>query len=236
MNLEPHARIGAFAVLLALAALAASPAAPPGFTPLFDGKDLAGWHVSQVNHHGNSKGWSVKDGVLLATQDRPGNGGILLTDRSYRDFEVSLEVNPDWGCDGGLFLRSNEKGEAYQVMIDYLEGGVVGGIYGEGLSGMNEGARMQDGRVNADWPKHWKKGEWNRLRARIEGDVPHIRVWLNEAPLVDWTDTANHAAGGATEGMIALQMHFSNTETPRWKPGGFHRFRDVSVRELPRSR
>ena len=219
--------------LLPLAALAVpallAAAVPAGFTPLFNGKDLTGWHISQTNHHGNSKGWSVKDGVVLATQDRPGNGGILLTDRKYRDFEVSLEVNPDWGCDGGLFLRSNEAGDAYQVMIDYLEGGSVGGIYGEGLQGVDKGER-----VNKDWAKHWKKGEWNTLRARIEGDVPHIRVWLNEAPLVDWTDTANHAKDGATEGMIALQMHFSNEKTPRWKEGGFHRFRNVAVKELPR--
>jgi len=208
-------------------------AVPAGFTPLFNGKDLAGWHISQTNHHGNSQGWTVKDGVLLATQDRPGNGGILLTDRKYRDFEVSLEINPDWGCDGGLFLRSNEAGDAYQVMIDYLEGEKesVGGIYGEGLKGVDKGTGE---RINRDWAKHWKKGEWNTLRARIEGDVPHIRVWLNEVPLVDWTDSANHAKDGATEGMIALQMHFSNEKTPRWKDGGFHRYRNVAVKELPR--
>ena len=44
--------------------------------------------------------------------------------------------DPDYllvGCDGGLFLRSNEKGQAYQVMLDYLEGGSVGGVYGERL-------------------------------------------------------------------------------------------------------
>jgi hypothetical protein len=206
-------------------------ATPAGFTPLFNGKDLTGWHISQTNHHGNSRGWTVKDWVLLATQDRPGNGGILLTDRKYRDLEVAVEINPDWGCDGGLFLRSNEKGDAYQVMIDYLEGGSVGGIYGEGLAGVTGGTGE---RVNRDWAKHWKKGEWNTLRARIEGDVPRIRVWLNEVPLVDWTDSANHAADGATEGMIALQMHFSNEKTPRWKEGGFHRYRSVAVRELPR--
>ncbi len=88
----------------------------------------------------------MKDGVVTATQDRPGNGGILLTDKRYRDFEVSLEVNPDWGCDGGLFLRSNEEGDAYQVMIDYLEGGSVGGIYGEGLSGVTTQARRRSTR------------------------------------------------------------------------------------------
>ncbi len=204
---------------------AADPLVPPGFTALWNGKDLTGWHVSQVNHHGNSKGWSVKDGVLLATQDRPGNGGILLTDRKYRNFEVSLEVNPDWGCDGGLFLRSDEQGNAYQVMIDYLEGGSVGGIYGEGLKDVVS-------KPTPEYTKLWKKGEWNRLRARIEGEVPHIRVWLNDSLLVDWTDTANHASGGATEGMIALQVHFSNEKTQRWKQGGYHRFRNIAIKEL----
>jgi hypothetical protein len=214
-------------VLLAALAPVLVAATPAGFTPLFNGKDLAGWHVSQTNHHGNSKGWSVKDGVLHATQDRPGNGGILLTDRKYRDFEVSLEINPDWGCDGGLFLRSNEAGDAYQVMIDYLEGGSVGGVYGEGLGGRTFAN-------DPDWAKHWKKGEWNTLRARMEGDAPHIQVWLNDVRLVDFTDTANHAKDGATEGMIALQMHFSNQQTPRWKAGGFHRYRNIAIRELPR--
>lgn len=215
--------LAAAAVVSAALAAVADPVVPAGFEPLWNGRDLEGWHVSQVNHHGNSKGWSVKDGVLLATQDRPGNGGILLTDRKYRNFEVSLEINPDWGCDGGLFLRSNEAGDAYQVMIDYLEGGSVGGIYGEGLEGVRS-------RSTPEYTKAWKKGEWNRLRARIEGDVPHIQVWLNEQPLVDWTDTANHAAGGAVDGMIALQMHASNQEMPRWKQGGYHRFRNVAIR------
>jgi hypothetical protein len=215
------------AVVPATFALAVTSSVPSGFTPLFNGKDLTGWHVSQTNHHGTSAGWSLKDGVVLATQDRPGNGGILLTDKRYRDFEVSLEVNPDWGCDGGLFLRSNEAGDAYQVMIDYLEGGSVGGIYGEGLSGVTT-------KPTPEYAKLWKKGEWNLLRARIEGDVPHIQVWLNGQPLVDWKDTANHAKDGATDGMVALQMHFSNDKTPRWKAGGFHRFRNVAIKELPR--
>jgi hypothetical protein len=223
-----RSRFTAFALAAVPALVLGAAAVPDGFTPLFNGKDLAGWHISQTNHHGKSRGWSVKDGVILATQDRPGHGGILLTDGRYRDFEVSLEINPDWGCDGGLFLRSNEKGEAYQVMIDHLEGGSVGGIYGEGLTGVKSQP------TTAEWPKHWKKGEWNHLRARIEGDVPRIQVWLNGAQLVDFTDTANHAKDGATDGMIALQVHFSDEKTPRWAPGGFHRYRNVAVKELPR--
>ncbi len=219
-------------LLFASAAVFAQTSTVPAKTiPLFNGGDLTGWHISQVNHHGNSRGWKVEGGILTATQDRPGNGGILLTDKNYRNFEIALEINPDWGCDGGLFLRSNEKGEAYQVTIDYLPGGIVGGIYGEGLADLSK-TGTGDNRATG-WEKIWKKGEWNSLRARIEGDTPHIQVWLNETRLVDWTDSANHSKGGATEGMIALQMHFSNKETPRWAPGGFHRFRNIAIRELP---
>jgi hypothetical protein len=220
--------------LLVACALTLAAQIPPGFRSIFNGKDLAGWHISQVNHHGDTKGWSVKDGVLMGTQDKPGNGGILLTDRKYRNFEVSLELNPDFGCDGGLFLRSTEKGEAYQVMLDYLEGGVVGGIYGERLQGVTPEGASGDGSAK-DWQQHWKKGQWNHLRARLEGDVPHIQVWMNGNRIVDWTDTANHAAGGAMEGMIAVQVHRSdpNSKTSRWLPGGYHRFRNIAVKELP---
>lgn len=192
---------------------------PAGFKKIFDGKDLKGWHVSQVNHHGNTQ-WRVEKGVLLGTQDKPGNGGILLTDKKYKNYEVYLELNPDFGCDSGLFLRSNEKGQAYQVMLDYLQGGNMGGIYGEGLKDVKG--------VNADFEKVWKKGEWNSIRARIEGDIPHITVWMNGVQLTDWTDTANHLPDGATDGMISVQVHGGK----RWVEGGYHRFRNIAVKEL----
>jgi len=191
-----------------------------GFKPIFDGEDLEGWHISKVNHHGDTQGWKVEDGAITGTQDKPKNGGILLTDRKYRNFEVSLEVNPTYGCDSGLFLRATEKGEAYQVLLDYLDGGAIAGVYGEKLEGVR-GAPV-------NWQPWWKRGDWNHLRARIEGDVPHIQVWLNGIQVSDWRDTANHLPGGATDGMIAVQVHGGN----RWIPGGQHRFRNIVVREL----
>jgi hypothetical protein len=191
------------------------------FIPIFSGKDLSGWHISQTNHHGQTQAWKVEDGVITGEQDKPGHGGILLTDRKYRNFEVSLEVNPTYGCDGGLFLRSNERGQAYQVMLDYLDGGAVGGVYGE---------RLQDVRgVSPNWRGVYKTGQWNHIRARIEGEIPRIQVWLNGIKVTDWKDTANHAAEGAGDGMIAVQVHGGN----RWIPGGKQRFRNIAVRELP---
>ena len=64
---------------------------PEGFTPIYNGRDLSGWHISEVNHHGNTRAWKpAEHGVLTVTQDKPGNGGILLTDRQYPDFELSF--------------------------------------------------------------------------------------------------------------------------------------------------
>jgi hypothetical protein len=110
------------------------------------------------------------------------------------------------------------------VMIDYLDGGVVGGVYGEGLQGLPTGRQG----LLPYWRDVWKAG-WNHLRARIEGDVPHLQVWLNGIKITDWQDSANHLPGGAVDGMIALQVHGGN----RWIPGSQHRFRNVVVRELP---
>jgi hypothetical protein len=199
---------------------------PDGFTEIFNGKDLTGWHVSRTNHHGTMPLFRVLDGVLVGTQDPPGKGGILLTDKKYRNVEVFLEIKPDWGCDGGLFLRASEAGEAYQVMLDYLAGGNMGGVYGERLPGVTAAAAKT-------WQNAWKREEWNTVRARIEGDVPRITVWINGELVTEFTDTANHAKDGATEGMLAIQMHYSNDTTKRWVPGGFWRWRTIAVKELP---
>jgi hypothetical protein len=224
------------------------PKMPAGFTPIFNGKDLTGWHVSKTNHHGTTPDYHVLHGLIVGTQNPRGKGGILLTDKKYTNVEVYIEVKPDWGCDSGLFLRSNEAGDAYQVTLDYLPGGGMGGIYGEGLKGVTNANAA--GRGNAAdltpeqraeqirsraavWQKAWKREAWNSVRARIEGDVPHITVWINDQLITDFTDTANHAADNATDGMIAIQMHYSNEKTPRWLDGGFWRWRVIAVKELP---
>ena len=209
-----------FAILALLPGLlCAQP--PDGFESLFNGQNLAGWHMSLTSHHGDTREWRVYDGALVGKQDREGNGGILLSDRSFRDFEVYVELRPDFGCDGGLFLRSTESGQAYQVMLDYLDGGNVGGVFGENLEGLGE-VRSEG------WEQAWKKDDWNVLKARIRGAVPRIEVWLNGTQIVDFEDTANRLPNGASEGSIAVQVHGGT----RCKPGLEHRFRAIAVREL----
>ena len=236
-----------------------APFVPEGFTAIFNGRDLTGWHISTTNHHGTTPAYRVMHGLIVGTQNPLGQGGILLTDKKYKNVEVYIEVKPDYGCDSGLFLRSTEAGEAYQVTLDYLPGGGMGGIYGERLTGVggrgNAPARgaapapatpapatpppppvvggiplgSTTPQGTAAWMKAWKREDWNSVRARFVGDVPHITVWINDQQITDFTDTANHAAGGITEGAIAIQVHGGT----RWVPGGLWRWRTIAVKELP---
>src|SRR5215813_5405929 len=78
---------------------AQQPAKNDGYSSIFDGKSLKGWHVSaQTGHSRASKNksggrWVVEDGALVGSQDVKGNGGLLITDKAYGDFEVKLEMN-----------------------------------------------------------------------------------------------------------------------------------------------
>jgi len=111
-----------------------------GFVTIFDGKSLKGWTISAKTGHSSASKhksggkWVVEDNAIIGSQDVPGNGGIIITDKEYGDFEVALEMKNDFGPDSGLFLRSNDTGKAYQAMIDYHSGGNLMGIYGEGFS------------------------------------------------------------------------------------------------------
>ncbi len=217
-----------------------------GFVPLFDGKSLAGWKVSAKSGHSraskNTTGgrWVVEDGVIVGSQDTPGNGGILLTEKEYGDFEVALEMKNDFGPDSGLFLRSNDKGQAYQAMIDYYPGGNLMGVYGEGLGGFtarNFSFGKKPSEIVVDkrstfplpvspekWPGFWKHGEWNELRARIQGNPPAITTWIKGVKFMEWKADKKHTAD---KGHIALQVHGGGDHTKE-----FVRYRNVRVKEL----
>src|SRR4051812_11249454 len=85
---------------VAAGATSMSAAAEPGWIELFDGKTLNGWHKNpQKIGHGTGGQWTVEEGAIVGQQDPPGsgNGGILLTDRKFKNFEVSIDLKPDWG-------------------------------------------------------------------------------------------------------------------------------------------
>ena len=144
-----------------MSALAAQGSRPPeGFSPIFNGRDLTGWHVSRITHQGSTPDVRVEDGVLVLRQQPYGQGGLLLTDRRYRNFELYLEAKPDWGCNGGIVFRSTEGGSAYQIELD--QGNGTGNLFGDMLE-IGRPARA------ADIEKAWKYDEWNCVPASRRG-------------------------------------------------------------------
>jgi len=185
---------------------------------LFDGKTMNGWKLMAV-HGGNGGVWTVENGALVADQEPDHKGGLIGTETKYSDFEIELEFKADYPVDTGLFLRVRESdGYGYQVTIDYRDQGFIGSLYAPG-----EGGFIQ---TNRDWEKHFKKNQWNRLKARVEGQPAHVTAWLNGIKMTDFKDNRDRYP---REGYIGLQVHGGEGA---WGATSKARFRNIRIRQL----
>jgi len=160
-------------VLLAAASLGF--AVEPGFTSLFNGKDLTGW--TMVAKKG--PGYLVHDGVI---QCSPNGGGNLLTDREFSDFVLRFEFKLPPGGNNGIGIRAPLAGD-----IAY--------------SGMEIQILDQDNEKYKGWLQPWQHhgslynvfpatgsnlkpvGEWNEEEITAKG--PKITVVLNGKTILD---------------------------------------------------
>ena len=201
----------------------------PATTSMFEPD---GWHVSRTTHQGTTPYVQFGNGIITLKQNPYGQGGVLLSNKKYRDFELSVEVKLDSFCNSGIFLRSSESGQAYQVELS--EPGGTGNLFGEMMKISQPAEAINKNKV-------WKPGDWNLFRIRMTGEVPHITLWINGELMWDVTQPKNDFTAGATEGMIGFQTHWSATYSPAakafdmsdsWKPGAEIKFRNVVIKEL----
>src|SRR5688500_554394 len=111
--------------LLALWVPDASLAAEAGpKVPLFNGKDLAGWHAVHCEA-------AVEDGALVIT----GGDGLLRADHRFADFVLELDWRPRKAdqYDSGIYFRCEEPAEGkkypdkYQINLkEGDEGNLIG--------------------------------------------------------------------------------------------------------------
>ncbi len=240
--------LGVFAAAVfspALVVRARAATATDAWISLFNGRSLDGWKPSAKSPHSRASknttagNWRVSDGIILGSQDTPANGGLLLTTAEFGDVEVALEMKNDFGIDSGIFLRCTEDGRAYQCLIDYYEGGTIGGVLGEriwtvrGVRNYSFGATPGIITLNDNpqrcpilpesWPHFWRAGQWNEIRTRIVGDPPTITTWVNGVQILQHVEPASvHPS----RGHIGLQVHGG----PKSK--GTVRYRNIRARAL----
>src|SRR5918994_4976619 len=69
-----------------------------GWLPLFNGRDLSGWKLREPD---KPNGWIVADGVYINTPPSTD----ILTEQSFADFDLYVEVKPEDRTNSGLYLR-----------------------------------------------------------------------------------------------------------------------------------
>jgi hypothetical protein len=107
-------RLLSCAIVLAALGPAFADDAEPGFTLLFNGKDLTGWKQkgSKQSLAGKSdafKGrFAVKDGELVIDPSVKGDVRIESEKEFAQDFVIRFEFKPDAKCNNDLFIRGQK--------------------------------------------------------------------------------------------------------------------------------
>ena len=213
-----------------LSAMAVYAEPPAGFTPLFNGQDLAGWKGLVGNPKTRAEmsleelasaqteadevmraHWKVVDGALVFD----GKGKSLCTDKDYGDFELYVDWKILEGGDSGIYLRGSPQVQIWDTNFEkYFRHGAENG------SGAfwNNRNNPRFPLVKADKPV----GQWNTFYIRMVGeratvklngqvvadDVVMENIWQRDLPIYH-------------RGQIELQNH-----------GNTLYFRNIFIREI----
>lgn len=184
----------------------------PGWVQLFNGKDFTGWRKV------GAEKWEVDENGAIFGAGISDKYGYLATEKSYRDFHLSLRFKCEAEGNSGVYIHTKFEGDTpriiagRQIEIDPTIGNrsPTGGVYG-------------DGRGWVAWPAPeynavMRPYDWNDMLIQVEGN--RYIVHLNGIMILDFT----YPNPGSEEGLIALQLHSGGK--------GRMRFRDIYVRDL----
>ncbi len=200
---------------------------PPGFTALFNGKDLTNWQglvdikarkkmtkeqYAAAVEKANAKylpHWKVVNGVL----EYDGKGQSLQTIKDYGNFELYVDWKIEPSGDSGIYLRGNPQVQIWDIKGKNNKKGIgSGGLY-------NNQKNPSNPLLVADNPA----GQWNTFHIVMVGDK--VTVKLNGKVVVDKTPLENYWERGQplpTRGPIELQHHGDHL----W-------FKNIYIKELP---
>lgn len=208
---------------------------PRGFTALFNGKDLSGWHGMKTmdprkfaamsaadraakiaaDTKAAAKDWRVENGAII----NDGHGPYLTTDREFGDMELMIDYKTVPKADSGIYLRATPQVQIWDFTKEGGKWKIGAGKGSGGLWNNSPGTRGKDPLVLADKPF----GQWNRFQIRQLG--ARTRVVLNNKLVVDdaiMENYWNRKLPLIAKGPIQLQTH-----------GGEIQWRNVFARDVP---
>jgi hypothetical protein len=226
----------------------AAAAQAPNFTPLFNGKDLAGWKVPA----GDNGHWKVLDGVIDydAASEATGDKS-LWSERSYGDFILRVDwriketpyVNPNVPIiryDGTH--KKDAAGKEIRLSVPDSDSGIL--LRGIGKAQVNiwawpigsgevYGYRMDEKmpaavRAGVTPSKNADKniGEWNSYEITVRGN--RLTVVLNGQTVINAAELPDLPASGP----VGLQHHGSKKGGVWTSPPALVQFRNISIAEL----
>jgi hypothetical protein len=193
-------------------------AADPGFTPLFNGRDLDGWE-------GDPAVWRVENGAIVGSTDGhpiEQNTFLIYKPRTFSDFILRAEVRLRNHNSGIQFRSTVLPGPGWIVsgyQADFSEAGPEKSAWGNFYEERGRGRAVMPAQ-DAGWrvaQKVYRPGDWNEYEILAQGR--RIRLTLNGTVTIDTTDDK------ASTGVIALQLHAG--------PAMRVEFRNLRIQALP---
>lgn len=195
-----------------------------GWKLLFNGKDSKGWRGAKLDTF-PEKGWVIEDGILKVMPSDGGestNGGDIVTDKTYKDFILSVDFKITEGANSGIkyFVdptlnkgAGSAIGCEFQILDDLRHPDAKLGVKGNRKLGS-----LYD-LIPAPDEKPFDISKFNTAVVIVKGN--HVEHWLNGEKLLEY-DRDNQMFnalvayskyrdwpnfGNLKEGYILLQDH-----------------------------
>jgi Domain of Unknown Function (DUF1080) len=154
--------------------------AEPGFTSIFNGKDLTGWVYGRRGDRENKsgQGYQVENGVLFSTKE---DGGNLYTEKEYADFVFRFDFRLTENANNGIGIRAPLQGDAAYAAMEIQVLDDSGSQYTKLQPAQYHGSIYQMFPAKRGFQK--PVGEWNSEEITAKGR--QITVVLNGTTIVD---------------------------------------------------
>lgn len=201
------------------------------WTPLFNGKDLSGWHNFKSTTV--KPGWQVRDGALVCVD--PHNAGDLCTEGKFDWFELELEFKMASGSNSGIMYHVTDEGgapwatgpeiqlEDNKAAKDPQRCGWLYALY----------KPTDDPKTGQPIDATKPAGEWNHMRIVISPEkCEHIVNGVKYVEYVLGSDDFNQRVAKSKFGQMPL---FAKSNTGRIALQGDHgevAFRNIRIRPI----